>query len=206
MPGRSDIPRQLAAALLAANKHTCCICNEPRRHVQIHHIDGDPTKSHDPANLTVLCLDCHSQVTGDQGLGRSYSPEEVSRYKQRWEKRCADVGSEDNIEKPLYSAYEVTRVPAGQHKPYDFRLEENMELVVAVSSNRYIDVSLCARLDYERWVDERDDLKEFEGAVEVRGWECTFETPRTGMYFLVVINEGEGAAEVEVEASVWEKS
>lgn len=38
------------------------------------------------ANLAIVSLDCHSRVTGRRGLGRSYTPEEVRKYKAGWER------------------------------------------------------------------------------------------------------------------------
>jgi len=66
------------------NDHTCCICRERGKDVLIHHIDGDKNNN-DPANLAILCLDCHSKVTGERGLGRKYSELEVKKYKRNWE-------------------------------------------------------------------------------------------------------------------------
>ena len=81
------VPRELADRLLVANRHTCCICHEERKHVQIHHIDGNSANSV-WENLAVVCLDCHSRVTGDEGLGRSFSSGEVEKYKRPWEEGC----------------------------------------------------------------------------------------------------------------------
>jgi len=75
------------AALLADNSHTCCICHTDYRHVQIHHIDGNPGNNN-PQNLAVVCLNCHSRVTGKEGLGKSISHLEVAEFKRRWEKEC----------------------------------------------------------------------------------------------------------------------
>jgi len=66
------------------NDHTCCICRERGKDVQIHHIDGNHANNAD-RNLAVLCLDCHSRVTGRRGLGRSFSVAEVRKYKVDWE-------------------------------------------------------------------------------------------------------------------------
>lgn len=60
------------------------MCRDKGRDVQIHHIDGDDTNN-TVENLVVVCLDCHSRVTGPRGLGRSFSPEEVKKYKVNWE-------------------------------------------------------------------------------------------------------------------------
>jgi hypothetical protein len=82
---RLVVPANVADEVLYRNDHTCCICNVPRKHVQIHHMDGDPS-NRSIANLAVVCLDCHSLVTGAQGLGRHYGAGEVGRYKRTWER------------------------------------------------------------------------------------------------------------------------
>jgi len=51
----------------------------PRKDVQIHHIDGTPGNSH-LANLAVVCLDCHSLVSGTRGLGRQYGGKCQSKH------------------------------------------------------------------------------------------------------------------------------
>jgi hypothetical protein len=81
---RVPIPEELEAQLLFASDHMCCICREAGKDVQIHHIDSNRTNNN-TANLAVVCLDCHSRVTGPRGLGRSYKPREVTLYKQQWE-------------------------------------------------------------------------------------------------------------------------
>jgi hypothetical protein len=42
-----------------------------------------------PANLIVLCLNCHSEVERKGGLGRVYSPGELQRYKESWTREIA---------------------------------------------------------------------------------------------------------------------
>jgi hypothetical protein len=75
--------------ILFRSDHTCCTCRLKGKDVQIHHIDANPTNNH-PGNLAVICLDCHSKVTGTRGLGKAYKPGEVRRYKRAWEKQVAD--------------------------------------------------------------------------------------------------------------------
>lgn len=81
---RTKIPRTREAEILFLNRHTCCVCHDKNKDVQIHHLDGN-NSNNELGNLAVLCLDCHSQITGTRGLGKSYSPIEVKRYKQEWE-------------------------------------------------------------------------------------------------------------------------
>jgi hypothetical protein len=49
----------------------------------LHHIDENPS-NHDPANLAVLCLDCHrdTQITG--GFDRKLSAGQVRHYREDW--------------------------------------------------------------------------------------------------------------------------
>ena len=81
---RPRIPEEIAAQILYRNEHVCCMCRTPNKDVQIHHIDSNPTNNSFD-NLTVLCLDCHSRVTGPRGLGRAYGPREVRLNKNAWE-------------------------------------------------------------------------------------------------------------------------
>jgi hypothetical protein len=60
----------------------------PRKDVQMHHIDGKPGNNQS-ANLAVVCLDCHSLVSGTRGLGRQYGAGEVRKHKRTWEQAVA---------------------------------------------------------------------------------------------------------------------
>lgn len=80
---RRRVPAVEEEALFRAD-HTCCVCREKGKPVQVHHIDGNPSNN-DPDNLAVVCLECHSRITGTGGLGRAYTPGEVRRYKRAWD-------------------------------------------------------------------------------------------------------------------------
>jgi hypothetical protein len=206
MKSRSNIPQKTADALMVANFHTCCICQEPRKHVAIHHIDSNP-HNHDPANLAVVCHDCHSRVTGDEGLGRQFTPAEVSLCKQRWEKYCANdrgAGNEnDELQEPEQLLYEIARIEGGTHLTHEFSLDAGDEILVGISADEYIDVSICTPADYQCWLDDPNDLKEYGGASEVRACELSVVTPRKGTYLLLLINHSDEDAEVTIDVSVW---
>ena len=87
---RRKVKTKTSDEVLAANRHTCCMCHERGKNVQLHHIDGD-NANNEHENLAVVCLDCHSKVTGNEGLGRSYSTGEVSIYKAKWEEACSSA-------------------------------------------------------------------------------------------------------------------
>ncbi len=87
---RRKIPENKEIEVLFLQNHTCCICRNRGNDVQIHHIDGDHSNN-DVSNLTLVCLNCHSLVTGKRGLGQSYKPGEVYRYKINWERKVRDL-------------------------------------------------------------------------------------------------------------------
>ena|SRR2546429_834492 len=204
---RPKIPDQTAARLLVANNHTCCACQTPRKHVQIHHIDGDSSNCAEE-NLAVLCLDCHSRVTGDEGLGRRYSEIEVREYKRRWEEHCAGGnglrGGSQKDEEPVDWDYESSPVQAGDNYCIEIPMNAGQELLASVSSEDYIDVSICTLADYQKWL-RTDDLIEYDGREDVRECELSFVARSKGKYCLLLVNYGDGDVDVAFEYSVWER-
>jgi hypothetical protein len=81
---RAPIPSRTEERVLFLAEHTCCLCRARGKDVQLHHIDGNPSNNA-VENLAVVCLDCHSRVSGPRGMGRSYKPGEMRRYKRSWE-------------------------------------------------------------------------------------------------------------------------
>ena len=169
--------------------------------MQLHHIDGDPSNNGE-MNLAVLCLDCHSRVTGDEGLGRRYSQAEVRLYKTRWEETCRTVKADVENGHPTYSKFESTLLGADEDVTYDLQLEEGQEVLATVEADDYIDISICDEDAYER-SQESGDLIEYDGAELVREWEGSFVAPRAGKYLLVLMNEGDEDVDVTVDISVW---
>jgi hypothetical protein len=80
---RTAIPGDIADDVLFKADRTCCICRTGRTRLQIHHIDNDPT-NHDPANLAVLCLNCHGETEVKGAFGRSLTPGQVTKYRDDW--------------------------------------------------------------------------------------------------------------------------
>ncbi len=80
---RTPIPDPVAVEILFTQDHTCCVCNERGKQVQIHHIDENPS-NHLLENLAVLCFDCHDRTQQKGGFGRKLSANEVRRYRDDW--------------------------------------------------------------------------------------------------------------------------
>jgi hypothetical protein len=86
---RIEIPKDVAASVLVASARTCCVCNEPDKEVQIHHIDGDPSNN-DPANLAVVCFVCHDKTQIRGGFGRKLDAAQILKFKEDWEQRVRE--------------------------------------------------------------------------------------------------------------------
>ena len=86
---RTPIPESVATEVLFSQDHTCCVCNERGKPVQIHHIDENPSNQ-DPKNLAVLCFDDHDRTQQKGGFGRRLSAVEVRRYRDDWIKRVLE--------------------------------------------------------------------------------------------------------------------
>jgi len=66
-----------------ASDRTCNLCQKERYHLEIHHINGNPSDNR-YENLILLCRNCHSETTAT-GLGRRLSPSLLLKYKTFWE-------------------------------------------------------------------------------------------------------------------------
>jgi hypothetical protein len=209
---------------MAANRHTCCLCQQPRHPVEKHHINGDPA---DNAwdNLAVLCRNCHGLVTGKSNLGVSYTPGEVRQYKLKWERRCAEA-EEGEIDGPIAEVHETKVIEGDEHEVYPFDMEAGDELVFSIDANDCLDIVICDEEDVDEWADgddnddddgeeedegddqdDEDDRRLPEGYWHktnvITGEEYRFVAEEDGRYVLLLINWDEEATEVTVDAAVW---
>jgi hypothetical protein len=226
---RRPIPVKVADRLMVANRHTCCICNQPRHPVEKHHINEDPS---DNAwnNLAVVCRNCHGLVTQKGNLGARYSQGEVLLCKLRWEKRCAEAPV-DEIESPLDELHETRLIDGDTHAEYPFDMKRSQELVFSIEANDALDLIICREEDIDAWLEEVDDDEdEKEGcddddedldgeddddeerALPDGFWtntgviecvETVFVAPKAGRYVLLLVNWDEDATEVAIDATVW---
>jgi hypothetical protein len=208
---RRPIPGELKDRLMAENRHTCCICNEPRLPVEKHHINGDPANNA-WTNLAVVCRNCHGLVTATGNLGARYTAGEVLRYKQLWEKRCAEA-NKNEIDFPREEIHVEKVLRGGEHEPYFFDMNADDELVFAIDANDYLDIVICNEDDLDTWAEGEADNEEEEECPLPEGYwhrtdviNCkeTFEAPQQGQYVLLLVNWGKDDIEVTVDAAVWE--
>jgi hypothetical protein len=83
---RVPIPSELAAEVLFGSHRTCCVCREPGKPLQIHHIDANHANS-DPENLAVLCFGCHHETQVSGGFARHLDAAQVKHFRDDWVQR-----------------------------------------------------------------------------------------------------------------------
>jgi hypothetical protein len=84
--GRPPIPDETLSALLIANRFTCCVCQDSSQRIIVHHIEEwSVSRSHEPGNLAVLCLNHHDMAHQRGGLSANLTPDLVRRSKREWE-------------------------------------------------------------------------------------------------------------------------
>lgn len=89
MKPRTAVPDEARAAVLLQSARTCCVCEEPGRDVQIHHINDDSSDNSE-GNLAVLCLLCHNKTQLSGGFGRHLSPADVTAHRDAWIRRVRE--------------------------------------------------------------------------------------------------------------------
>ena len=84
---RTAIPLETAVRVMFEHDRSCCVCGS-RVHLQIHHIDEDPS-NHEPDNLAVLCLEHHNDTQVRGGFARELGPADVRYHRDDWIRRVA---------------------------------------------------------------------------------------------------------------------
>jgi hypothetical protein len=86
---RVPVPAETKARTIYLSDRTCCVCQEPGKPIQLHHLDEDPANNSD-ANLAVLCLLCHNDTQLMGGFGRRLSEVDVKLHRDEWLRRVAE--------------------------------------------------------------------------------------------------------------------
>lgn len=207
---RTDVPSDTSAQLMFQNRHRCCICHKPRKHVQIHHIDRNPS-NHALQNLAALCVDCHSIVTGNQGFGKSYSTREVVLNKKDWEQKCQawrdesgneQEHSEEDEDEIIDDYYADSILRGSEHEVHTYQLEEGNEIVFGISSDEPISFMIMKKRHYEHWAESGEE-KSYESYEDVYDLDNSFIVPKDGLYSIVVCNLSAEDVRVQTDISIW---
>lgn len=211
MSKRDKIPDKTATLVLFENRHICCVCNQPK-HVVIHHIDGNKNNN-EINNLAVVCSECHSRITGNEGLGRKFTESEVRMYKETWESKCKTLfeaigknkyenWNEDDYVELIEDHKETTIINAAEHYLLEYELDENNEIKIKLRSKLPINVMIQNRKDYNLWI-KRGEIESFEIFERVTQLKYLFITPIKDNYNVVFVNENDEDVEVDIDIKIW---
>src|SRR5438045_3590742 len=67
---RKRVPHEVQDKVLFLEAMTCCICHDPSKRVQLHHINGKKSDNRE-SNLCALCLEDHDKVSSKSPLSKS---------------------------------------------------------------------------------------------------------------------------------------
>ena len=130
---RVPIPSDTAATVLFTSDHTCCICRDRGRAVQIHHIDDNPSNNTD-TNLSVLCLLCHDDTQIKGGFGRKLDSKLVIEYRDDWLQRVIIRRNKADELAALRMAGSVVTVPTTEDEAEALMIPADEALVAYVNS------------------------------------------------------------------------
>lgn len=83
---RPPIPYPTLAAVLIANRFTCCVCHDTSRAIVVHHIiQWSVSRDHGAHNLAVVCQEHHDKAHQKGGLTQNLTPALVTSAKGDWE-------------------------------------------------------------------------------------------------------------------------
>ncbi len=190
---------------MVMNRRICCICNEQGKHLHIHHIDGNHSNN-DIENLAVLCLECHSRVTGDEGFGRRFTSNEVSLFKKTWEETCDNwYKNMSGFGEEAEGDCEETIIPPNTNITYPYELNKNDKIAVWATASKPIGVFIMDSQDYDNWLQSGDeeDFKFLEGAESENDFNIEFDVPENGDYTVLFLNESNKNIDIEFDIVIW---
>lgn len=78
---RIKIPEAVQAEVIFKSNRECCVCDNNRRGVHIHHIDGN-NSNNKFENLAYLCFDCHHDASISSGsLKKKLTPQSIIKFR-----------------------------------------------------------------------------------------------------------------------------
>jgi len=83
---RPPIPTETLMKVLFDNRFQCCVCRDRKQSIIVHHIDEwAQSRSHDPENLAVLCLQHHDEAHTKRTLSQNLDVATLRGFKAEWE-------------------------------------------------------------------------------------------------------------------------
>ena len=88
---RPPIPTDTLNSVLYNSGFTCCVCHDKSAPIIVHHITKwAESKSHEAANLALLCLNCHAKAHSKSAISLNLDKNRIIYCKTEWEKIAKD--------------------------------------------------------------------------------------------------------------------
>lgn len=112
---RKAFPIKLENEVLYKSARTCCVCRIPRKPVEIHHIDQDPSNNV-YENLVSICRNCHDEAHTTHTMSKNLTPARLKDAKEKWEKEVAERSSsamtaKSNLSQAVWTFLNHQRLP-----------------------------------------------------------------------------------------------
>ena len=86
---RAELDPKVDSKVQFFSDRTCCVCREPRKFTQVHHMDGNPANNCID-NLALLCFECHGWTQVYGAFGRKLDAQQVRIYRDDWYERVEE--------------------------------------------------------------------------------------------------------------------
>lgn len=147
---RKKIRSEIETEILFNSDKTCCICKDPNKGGQIHHIDEDPGNN-DPSNLIVVCTHHHDEIHKKSTITKGFSPNLLRKYKRIWEQ---------TVREKRPQGHDPLRSPSGIEKTlFEFEIRRVAYEIVALSDDDIDEIN--QRLDFLHTIYLLEDLHEY---------------------------------------------
>ncbi len=137
---RKAFPVKLENKILYKSARTCCICRVPRKPVEIHHIDQDPSNNVEN-NLVAICRNCHDEAHTTHTMSKNLTSKRLEDSKIKWEKEVAyrsasAMTSKSNLAQAVWTYLNHQRLP---HVMKVFGVSFESEMCLFLQSRGVID-------------------------------------------------------------------
>ena len=96
---RPEIPPEILAKVLWANRWTCCVCRKSGLAVIAHHINQwSVSRDHSCENLAIVCLEHHAKAHTKGSLEQNLTPERIQNCKEQWETEVSSLDAKAILE------------------------------------------------------------------------------------------------------------
>ncbi|XVO86527.1 HNH endonuclease signature motif containing protein [Pseudomonas palleroniana] len=173
---RKPFSKKIENILLYKSARTCCVCRVPKRPVEIHHIDEDPSNNNEE-NLVVICANCHDEAHTIHKLSKNLTPERLRDTKKKWEdevsKRASHaMTSQANLNQAVWTYINHQRLPQIM-KAHGIKFDETLHsILIATGVTDKIGIPILKKKKESRFLTTIYDRLEYDEAHRLHHMYC----------------------------------